>query len=241
MDVLLETIGLSRRFGRRAAVRDAAIALHAGRVTCLLGGNGAGKSTLLAMAAGVLEPDAGHVLVAGQRLDADPALRRRIGYMADAPLVYEALTGRENLAFYARLYACRHDDRRTGELLDLVGLAARADDPAGTYSSGMRRRLDLARVILHEPDVLVMDEPATALDAAGLQVLRNVLSRWRTAGRAVIFSAHDAAPLAGCIDQTLSIADGCLSPATIAAPQSACPERSQTACPERSRTEGHRR
>jgi heme ABC exporter ATP-binding subunit CcmA len=211
MDVLLEAAGLSRRYGRRVAVRDASLVLRPGAVACLTGGNGAGKTTLLAMLAGVAAPDSGHVLLAGRRLDIDHAARQRLGYMADTPLVYEALTARENLRFFARLYGAPGDAAHINALLDRVGLAARADDPAGDYSAGLRRRLDLARAVLHRPDVLVLDEPATALDAAGLDVLRSLLAEWRTAGRAAIFSTHDAAALAGCFNEALSIADGRLS------------------------------
>ena len=211
MDVLLEAVGLSRHYGRRVAVRDASLTLCPGSITCLTGGNGAGKTTLLALLAGVAEPDAGHVLLTGRRVDVDHRARQRLGYVADAPLVYEALTGRENLRFFARLYGAPGDTAHINALLDRVGLAARADDPAGDYSAGLRRRLDLARAILHQPDVLLLDEPTTALDAAGLDVLRNVLAEWRAAGRAALFSTHDAAALAGCFNEALSIVDGRLS------------------------------
>jgi len=173
METVLDIRGVCRRFGDRAAVTDATLALAAGRSLCLVGRNGAGKSTLLALAAGVLTPDSGAVLVCGRPVAHDPEARRPLGYMTDTPQVYEALTGRENLTFFGRLCGASDLAARVAAMLDQVGLSARADEPAGDYSAGMRRRLDLARVCLGRPRLLLLDEPAVSLDGDGITPFRS--------------------------------------------------------------------
>jgi ABC-2 type transport system ATP-binding protein len=193
------------------ALGGASLALAAGEAVCVLGANGAGKSTLIGIAAGVLPPDDGMVLLDGRPLDDEPTLRRRVGLVADVPLLYLDMTGRQNLRFFARLYGMARAAaaERIGLLLSRHGLAARADEPVAAYSAGMRRRLDLARAVLHEPQVLLMDEPATALDAEGRALLADLVAGRRAAGRCVLLTAHaadDAAALSA--DRTVRLEAG---------------------------------
>jgi heme ABC exporter ATP-binding subunit CcmA len=218
MAALLEMQHVTRRFGHRLALDDVTLALDAGRAVCLTGPNGAGKTTLLAVAAGVLASDAGCVLVGGRRLEDSDRLRRRIGYMADAPLVYDALSAVENLRFFADLYGLSSPARRIDQLLGLVGLTARAGEQVGAYSAGLRRRLDLARVLLHEPEILLLDEPANSLDAEGLEVLRAALQAQRTGERAVLLAARQASAAAGLADEILTIEHGRLVAGPAASP-----------------------
>ena len=208
MAALLELQHVTRLFGRRAALDDVTLTVSTGRTVCLVGDNGAGKTTLLAVAAGVLACDRGHVLIGGQRIDESDAARRPVGYMADSPLVYDALSGRENLRFFASLYAVKDARRRSDELLDQVGLTARADEPAGAYSAGLRRRLDLARALLHDPPLLLLDEPGNSLDAEGLKILASAIDARRSGQRAVLMSAHQATEAVAAADEIVFIEHG---------------------------------
>lgn len=208
MDPVLKLVGITRRFGERTALRDVALSLTGGRVTCLVGPNGAGKSTLLAIAAGILAPDFGHVDVLGRHLGTEPQLRRHLGLMTDRPLLYGALSGRENLKFFARLYRVENAGERIEELLETVQLADRAGDPVATYSSGMGRRLDLARAVLHAPRVLLLDEPAHSLDTDGRAILASVIDASRAAGGSVLLTGHDGTAAQRWADDIVRIAGG---------------------------------
>ena len=208
MEPLLDIERVSRSFGHRAAVADASLRLEAGRSLCLVGRNGAGKSTLLAVAAGALAADSGRVKVLGRDVADEPAVRRQIGYMSDSPQLYEALSGRENLSFYARLYGLGDAKERTDQLLETVGLSRRAGDAAGGYSAGMRRRLDLARVMLHRPRLLLLDEPGASLDRDGRDILSRVIAEHCQDGRAVLLTAHESADASDLADTFAVIEDG---------------------------------
>jgi len=226
MTIALEMGGVTRRFGARTALDGVALRIPSGRAVCLMGPNGAGKTTLLAIAAGVLQPDSGSVTVFGQRPGPGGALARLVGYMADVPLLYGALSARENLTFYARLFGLPRPRRRIGELLDLVGLSNRADDAVADYSAGMARRLDLARAVLHEPRLLLMDEPVNSLDTEGLDLLTTVLAMYRTDDRASLFAGHTAQMAACRADQTLIIERGRVVDGTTAAPSDSREDKS---------------
>ncbi|MBN2584771.1 MAG: heme ABC exporter ATP-binding protein CcmA [Planctomycetes bacterium] len=218
MSVLLDIRGLSRSFGDRAAVIDATLRLDASRALCIVGRNGAGKSTLLAMAAGVLAADRGEVLVDGRNVARDPTVRRAIGYMTDGPQLYEALTARENLAFFGRLYDVADLPRRIDELLTTVGLADRADEATGGYSAGMRRRLDLARVLVARPRLLLLDEPAVSLDEDGRAILVEAVRQLRQGGCGVLLTAHSAEAVADLADECLTIEAGRLASSAATGP-----------------------
>ncbi len=182
--------GAGRRYGERAALRDVTLELPAGRTLVVFGPNGAGKTTLLRMLATLLRPHAGEVRVLGHPLPADGwAVRGRIGFLGHEPLLYRELSGRENLRFYARLHRVARP--RVDAVLEAVAMSARADDPVAELSRGMVQRLAIARAVLHEPDLLLLDEPLANLDpAASAQVAPLVGAG---CGRTRVVTSHDPA------------------------------------------------
>jgi heme exporter protein A len=178
----IELAGLTRRYGERVALRDVTLSLPAGATLVVFGPNGAGKSTLLRVLSTLLRPHAGTVRVLGHALpDEGWAVRGRVGLLSHAPLLYRDLTGRENLAFHARLHGVARD--RAEALLTQVGLAARAADKVHTYSRGMVQRLAVCRAVLHDPEVLLLDEPRANLDPL----------IGATSGRTRVITSHDPA------------------------------------------------
>lgn len=184
--------GLQRRFGSIPVLRRLDLDIAAGDCVALFGPNGAGKSTLLRTLAGLVRADSGTVEVLGTALPGDAALRRRIGFLGHDAYLYRDLDAAENLAFYARLFGVR-DAGRCRELLAEVGLERVASRRVGTFSRGMLQRLGLARALLHQPDLLLLDEPLTGLDPEGAEVLARVLSGLKTRGVTVLMATHDIA------------------------------------------------
>ena len=182
--------GAGRRYGERAALRDVTLELEAGRTLVVFGPNGAGKTTLLRMLATLLRPHAGEVRVLGHPLPADGyAVRGRIGFLGHEALLYRELSGRENLRFYAKLH--RVAARRVDEVLDAVGMTARAGDPVAELSRGMVQRLAIARAVLHEPVLLLLDEPLANLDPAAAAQVAPLIGAQSAATRVV--TSHDPA------------------------------------------------
>jgi heme exporter protein A len=183
---------LARSFGHVRALRGVSFTLGTGDVLAVFGPNGAGKTTLLRLLAGVLRPDRGEITIDGRRLvRGDAAMRRRIGLISHASLLYDGLTAAENLEFYAQLYGLK--DRRALALraLEAVGLADRADSLAATMSRGMTQRLTIARALLHDPDVVLLDEPFTGLDQRAAASLKGQLERLRKERRVVVLVTHN--------------------------------------------------
>jgi heme exporter protein A len=189
-DPALALRGAGRRYGERAALRDVTLELEAGRTLVVFGPNGAGKTTLLRMLATLLRPHAGEVRVLGRPLPEDGwAVRGRIGFLGHEALLYRELSGRENLRFHARLH--RVAARRVDEVLDAVGMTARADDPVAELSRGMVQRLAIARAVLHEPDLLLLDEPLANLDPAAAAQVAPLIGPG--SGRTRVVTSHDPA------------------------------------------------
>jgi heme exporter protein A len=186
----IELEGLTRRYGERVALAGVTLALPAGATLVVFGPNGAGKSTLLRILATLLRPHAGTARVLGRALpDEGWAVRGRVGLLGHEPLVYRDLTARENLRFHARLHGVGAE--RVEELLDQVGLASRADDKVHTYSRGMVQRLAVARAVLHDPPVLLLDEPRASLDPAGAELVEPLIGA--AGGRTRVITSHDPA------------------------------------------------
>jgi heme exporter protein A len=186
----IELEGLTRRYGERVALAGVTLALPAGATLVVFGPNGAGKSTLLRILATLLRPHAGTARVLGRALpDEGWAVRGRVGLLGHEPLLYRDLTARENLRFHARLHGVGAD--RVEELLDAVGLALRADDKVHTFSRGMVQRLAVARAVLHDPPVLLLDEPRASLDPAGAELVEPLIGAGR--GRTRVITSHDPA------------------------------------------------
>jgi heme exporter protein A len=197
-----------KRFGERRAVDRVDVDLAAGECLAVLGPNGAGKSTLLRMVATLLRTEAGDLAVCGHALpDKAGAARREIGYLGHDPLVYLDLTARQNLELYADLYGLSDAAERVGAGLDRVGLLARSYDPVRTFSRGMAQRLGLARALLHEPSLLLLDEPYAGLDAAGAHLLDGVLSDLG-AGRGAMIVTHEVERGIALADRVLVLRAG---------------------------------
>jgi heme exporter protein A len=186
----IELAGLTRRYGERVALREITLSLVAGATLVVFGPNGAGKSTLLRVLSTLLRPHAGTVRVLGRALpDEGWAVRGRVGLLGHAPLLYRDLTGRENLAFHARLHGVALE--RADALLAQVGLAPRADDKVHTYSRGMVQRLAVCRAVLHDPEVLLLDEPRANLDPAARDLVEPLIGA--ASGRTRVVTSHDPA------------------------------------------------
>jgi heme exporter protein A len=187
----VRALGLAKRFGERRAVAGVDVSLDAGERLAVLGPNGAGKSTLLRMLATLLRPDAGDLRVCGHACPDDAGdARREIGYLGHDPLVYLDLTARQNLELYADLYGLPDARERVDDALDRVDLLARSFDLVRTFSRGMAQRLGLARALLHEPRLLLLDEPYAGLDAAGARLLDRLLEDAGD-GRGVVIVTHE--------------------------------------------------
>ena len=202
MKPAVEARGLVQRFGRATVLFGVDVELAAGARMAVLGDNGAGKTTLLRILATAARPLRGELRLFGlDALRRRPEVRPRIGWLAHQPGLYPALTARENLAFFAALYSLPSE--RADECLELVGLAAEAGRPAGELSRGRQQRLAIARTLLHEPELWILDEPDTSLDAAG----RDLLVRL-TEGRSVILATHDRELAARACDSSLELRGG---------------------------------
>src|SRR5262245_2956619 len=198
---------VSRHFGRRRVLNKISVRCDAGEIVALLGANGAGKSTLLAIAATLLPPSAGVV----QYGDSSPAvgaeLRARIGVLGHDLFIYPELSAFENLAFFARAYAVRDVRRTVQSALERAGLEER-DDPAGRFSRGMRQRLALERALLHDPRLVLLDEPFTGLDDAATTALRSRLADLRSTGCIALLATHDLETIDGVADRALLLRGG---------------------------------
>jgi ABC-2 type transport system ATP-binding protein len=212
----ISVTGVRRSFGEIHAVRDATLEVAAGRVTGLIGPNGSGKTTLLLMLASLLAPDAGTIRIGGADPVADPhAARRVFGWMPDALGAWGALTARETLVTTGRLYDLdpRSAAARAEQLLHLVDLANLAASPARVLSRGQKQRLGLARALVHDPSVLLLDEPASGLDPDARAGLRVLLRRFAAEGRAVLVSSHILSELDEVADDAVFLLDGATVPA----------------------------
>ncbi|MGH7572665.1 MAG: ATP-binding cassette domain-containing protein [Gemmatimonadota bacterium] len=188
----IETHELTRRFGGLTAVDALSISIEQGEVVGLLGPNGAGKTTTIRMLAALIPPTSGTATVAGFRLrEDDDGVRRSIGILTETPGLYDRLSARRNLDFHARLQGVPDIARTVDRYLELVGLADRADDPAGTFSKGMRQKLALARALLHEPEVLLLDEPTAGLDPRMARIVRDFIASLKAEGRTILLSTHN--------------------------------------------------
>lgn len=204
-----------RRYGEREALAGVSLQLAAGATLCVLGANGAGKTTLLRMLATLLRPHAGQVSVLGASLPSQAwALRGRIGLLGHEPLLYRELTARENLVFHARLHGVAQE--RVEEVLDAVGMATRAQEPVRTLSRGMVQRVAIARAVLHDPELLLLDEPRANLDPAASALVEPLIGRETSPRRGTnpphprtrVLVSHD--PRAGIeeADVVLGLRDG---------------------------------
>jgi ABC-type multidrug transport system ATPase subunit len=200
--------GVTKRYGAVTALRGVDLSFARGSFVLLLGPNGAGKSTLLGILAGRIRPTAGKVTLAGRELRGDEEARSRTGLVAHAPFLYPGLTARENLLLFARLYKVASPAARVEETLALVGMADRADERVGGFSRGMTQRTSIARSLLHDPDLLIWDEPFSGLDLQIAASLRLLLVSLKEKGRTILLATHELGPAAGLPDEVVVVAKG---------------------------------
>jgi ABC-2 type transport system ATP-binding protein len=190
---MLQVKNLRKTFGTLVAVDDVSFAVEPGELLGLLGPNGAGKTTTVSMIAGLLAPDRGDVLVAGRRLDGDTdPSKRRIGLVPQDLALYEELSARANLRFFGSLYEMSGAalGKAIETALELVGLADRTNDRVKTFSGGMKRRLNLAAGLLHDPDILLLDEPTVGVDPQSRNAIFDNLEALKRQGKALLYTTH---------------------------------------------------
>jgi heme exporter protein A len=186
----LELDGLARHYGEREALTDVSLSMGVGRTLVVFGPNGAGKTTLLRILATLLRPHAGRLSVLGRSLPQEAwGVRGQIGLLAHEPMLYRELSARENLRFHARLHGV--GDARVEELLELLSMAHRAREPVRTLSRGMVQRVAIARAVLHDPELLLLDEPYANLDPAAIELVGPLIGA--EAGRTRVICSHDPA------------------------------------------------
>ena len=207
---MLTLTGIVKRYGSRTAVDGLSLAVGRGEVFGLLGPNGAGKSTTVHMAVGIVAPTAGQVDVGGLGAPTQPAVRARIGVAPQALSLYELLTGEENLIFFGRVYqmAPARLAERVTWALEFVGLADRRGDLVHTYSGGMKRRLNLAAAILHDPDLVLLDEPTVGVDPQSRNAIFDSLLSLKAAGKTIVYTTHYMEEAARLCDRVAIIDHG---------------------------------
>ena len=190
---MLEIRGLRKAFGGVVAVDDVSFTIQPGQLLAVLGPNGAGKTTTVSMISGLLSPDAGEILIGGRALtgDTDP-LKRRIGLVPQDLALYDELTARDNLHFFGSLYDLKGPalDHAMAGVLTLVGLGDRMRDRVKTFSGGMKRRLNLAAGLLHDPDILLLDEPTVGVDPQSRNAIFDNLEQLKDRGKALLYTTH---------------------------------------------------
>ncbi len=196
---------LVKFFGRFAAIRGVSASFAAGRLYVVLGDNGAGKSTLLRMVAGLMEPSQGSFTLLGTKKVREVA--HRVGYMGHAPLLYDELSGMENLRYFAGLYGLHNDDA-CRNAMQMVGLDPKLARRVGQYSQGMRQRLSLARAVLHDPELMLLDEPFSNVDVRSARDMAAILGRVRDQGKTIFVVTHQAPLMEGVADEFVHMAAG---------------------------------
>ena len=205
VEAAIELDNLERRYGERVALAGVSLRLEQGQTLAVLGGNGAGKTTLLRVLAGLLRPHGGRARVLGAELPGERwKLPAQVGYLGHEPLLYRDLSGRENLRYHADLHGVAH--ARVDELLAAVGMAERAEDPVRDLSKGLVQRLAAARAVLHEPALLLLDEPRANLDPAAAELLEPLIGR--ASGRTRVLVSHDVEGALAEADASIGLRDG---------------------------------
>jgi heme exporter protein A len=193
--------GLSKTIDEKPILQGITLDIPLGRYVALLGANGAGKTTLLKILATLIPTTQGELKLFGKSVRRESAaIRSRIGLIGHGAMLYRDLSAQENLVFFGRLYGVAHARRRARELLGFVDLASRANDPVKTFSRGMMQRVSIARALMHDPDLILADEPFSGLDAPSTRTLEQMLSRLHEQGRTIILANHE-------IGQSLRLAE----------------------------------
>lgn len=199
---VISVANLIKQFGRFAALRGVSAEFSGGKLYAILGDNGAGKTTLLRTLAGLNRPSSGRISILGSEIGSDTFrdICQRVGYMAHPSLLYDEMSGAENLAYFGRLYGIT-SSARCAEVIRAVGLDPELTRPVGQYSQGMRQRMSLARALLNDPKILLLDEPFSNVDLHSAEEMVRLLARTRDAGKTIFIVTHQAALLEGTADE----------------------------------------
>lgn len=208
-EAALRVTGLTRSFNGRRVVDGVDLAVDRGEIMGFLGPNGAGKTTVMNMVMGLLPPHGGEIELLGVKGGAGRReVRMRVGYLQEKPRVYPEMSARRYLGLFARLYGVARPDIRVASVLERVGLDEAADRTLGGFSRGMQQRACLARVMLHEPELLILDEPTLGLDPTGIAEMREIFRQMRAAGTTLLFSSHQLAEMERICDRVAFMRDG---------------------------------
>ncbi len=191
-DYAIQVKGLTKSFGNHAVLRGIDFEVMAGESIVIFGTNGAGKTTLIKILATIMNPSSGSILFDGLSVGTNAeSIRQKIGVITHQTFLYNTLTAYENLKFYCRMYDVHSHDTRIREVIEIVGLSSRLHDRIGTFSRGMQQRLSIARALLHDPAIMLLDEPETGLDQQATSILHEVLNRGGGRKRTVILTTHN--------------------------------------------------
>jgi heme exporter protein A len=189
---MIQVFGLTKSFGGRKVLKNLDFSADRGEIVALIGVNGAGKTTLIRILSTLMKPDTGQISINGVNISKSGIhTRRRVGVVLHSPMVYGELTGGENLMFYAKLYGIPQARARIDQVLKIVDLNSRINDLVRTYSRGMQQRLSIGRAILHNPEILLMDEPFTGLDQGSAINIGGMFSELKDDGKTILFTTHD--------------------------------------------------
>lgn len=209
LNLMIVIKGLTKQYGLNPVLRGINLHVKPNEFVTLVGPNGAGKSTMMRIVATLLRPDAGDVEIGGWPLSTHAhKVRRHIGLVSHQSLLYQDMTAAENLTFFARLYGLEKSEDRVQQALKMVGLRARQRDPISSFSRGMTQRLTIARATLHEPDVLLLDEPYTGLDQEAVALLDQLLLREKERERTILMITHDLTHSLTVSDRILFLHNG---------------------------------
>lgn len=206
---MLELKNITKVIGDKIILRNFSLAIDRGECVAIIGPNGAGKSTFFKIVAGLMQPTSGDIYLNGEIIKKkSPILKKKIGYLGHESFLYSSLTPLENLMFYAKLYKVKNREEKAMELLNTVGLHYFKDIPIRSFSRGMMQRLAIARVLLAEPDVLLLDEPHTGLDQEAISLLNNLMKEKLDKGISILLISHDFEQVMNNCDKALVLNKG---------------------------------
>lgn len=206
---MIVTKGLIKTIGDKMILRGINLSIQKGESVAILGPNGAGKSTILKILAGLVKSTSGEVSIAGLDLKKDSnTIKCKIGFLAHNSFLYDHLSPLENLTFFGKLYGVKDVEKRAKELVDEVGLSFFIHDPVRSFSRGMLQRIAIARAIIHDPEILLFDEPHTGLDQDAIRLLNQVILRMKTNGRTVVMVTHDFQQAVTTCDRVIIFKNG---------------------------------